>query len=152
MDRARHGLPNSQQQILESAAEFGICGGLTMSMHDHLGRFAALTFASDESRPPLLRSLARYEKALQLVAINFHIHVRRRLADHRVVDGVTLTPREFECLKWAARGKSAWDTSQLLGVSKRTVTFHLENAKAKFGVRTINRAVARMAASGLTRS
>ncbi|MES0063884.1 LuxR family transcriptional regulator [Mesorhizobium sp. M0041] len=148
VDRARHCLPNSQQQILESAAEFGICGGLTMSMHDHLGRFAALTFASDESRPPLLRSLARYEKALQLVAINF----RRRLADHRVVDGVTLTPREFECLKWAARGKSAWDTSQLLGVSKRTVTFHLENAKAKFGVRTINQAVARMAASGLTRS
>ncbi|WP_084626342.1 hypothetical protein [Mesorhizobium sp. LSHC414A00] len=32
------------------------------------------------------------------------------------------------------------------------MTFHLENAKAKFGVRTINQAVARMAASGLTRS
>ncbi|MER8409226.1 LuxR family transcriptional regulator [Mesorhizobium sp. M1307] len=152
VDRARHCLPNSQQQILESAAEFGIRGGLTMSMHDHCGRFAALTFASDESRPPLLRSLTRYEKALQLVAINFHIHVRRRLADDRVVDGVTLTPREFECLKWAARGKSAWVISQLLGVSKRTVTFHLENAKAKLGVRTINQAVARLAASGQARS
>lgn len=117
-------------------------------MHDRRDRFAALTFASDESHPPLLRSLTRYEKALQLVAINFHIHVRRRLADDRVVDGVTLTPREFECLKLAARGKSAWDVSQILGVSKRTVTFHLENAKAKLGVRTINQAILRLAESG----
>ncbi|WP_280515988.1 MULTISPECIES: LuxR C-terminal-related transcriptional regulator [Mesorhizobium] len=45
-------------------------------------------------------------------------------------------------------GGAAWDISQILGLSKRTVTFHLENAKAKLGVRTINQAVARMAASG----
>ncbi|TIU20908.1 MAG: LuxR family transcriptional regulator, partial [Mesorhizobium sp.] len=118
----------------------------TMSMHDHRGRFAALTFASNEAHPPLLRSLTRYEKAMQLVAINVHIHARRRLAEDCVVDGITLTPREFECLKWAACGKSAWDISQILGVSKRTVTFHQENAKAKLGVRTINQAIVRMAA------
>ncbi|MET2831345.1 autoinducer binding domain-containing protein [Mesorhizobium shangrilense] len=53
VDRARQCLSTSQQQILESAAQFGIRGGLTMSMHDHSGRFAALTFASDESRPRL---------------------------------------------------------------------------------------------------
>ncbi|RUU14508.1 LuxR family transcriptional regulator [Mesorhizobium sp. USDA-HM6] len=152
VERGRQYLPTSQQQILESAAEVGIRSGLTISMHDHRGRFAALTFASDESRAPLLQSLAHYEKALQLIAINFHIHVRHRLADDRVVDGVTLTPREFECLKWAARGKSAWDISQLLGVSKRTVTFHQENAKAKLGVRTTNQAIARLAASGRARS
>lgn len=45
-------------------------------------------------------------------------------------------------------GGAAWDISQILGLSKLTVTFHLENAKAKLGVRTINQAVARMAASG----
>ncbi|MBA1142375.1 helix-turn-helix transcriptional regulator [Mesorhizobium neociceri] len=146
LDRDRPRLTTSQQQILEKAAQFGIRGGLTMSMHDHRGRFAALTLASDQSSPSLLRSLTRYEKALQLVAINFHIHARSRFAADRVVDGVTLTPREFECLKWAARGKSAWDVSQILGISRRTVTFHLENAKAKLRVRTINQAVARMAA------
>ncbi|WP_281035118.1 hypothetical protein [Mesorhizobium tamadayense] len=78
-----------------------------MHDHDHRGRFAALTFASDQSRPPLLRSLTDYEKALQLLAINFHINARRRLAEDCVGDGITLTQREFECLKWAARGKSA---------------------------------------------
>lgn len=141
-------LPEPQQRILERAGQFGIRGGLTLSMHDRRGRFAALTFATDETRPPLLRSLTRYQKALQLVAINFHIHVRRKLADRRVVDGITLTPRELECLQWAAHGKSAWEIGEILGVSKRTATFHLENAKAKLGVRSINQAVARLAASG----
>ncbi|CDX53788.1 Autoinducer-binding domain protein [Mesorhizobium plurifarium] len=151
LERGRQCLPTSQQQILESAAEIGICGGLTVSMHDHRGRFAALTFASGDPCPPLLRSLARYEKALQLMAINFHVHARPKLADDRVIDGVKLTPREIECLKWAAHGKSAWDISQLLGISKRTVTFHIENAKGKLGVRTTNQAVARLAASCLAR-
>ncbi|WP_342634084.1 hypothetical protein [Mesorhizobium tamadayense] len=32
------------------------------------------------------------------------------------------------------------------------MTFHLENAKAKLGVRTINQAVVRLAASGRARS
>lgn len=141
-------IPKPQQQVLEWAAQFGIRSGLTLSMHDRRDRFAALTFASDETKPLLLRSLTRYEKALQLVAINFHIHVRRKLADDRVVDGVTLTPREFECLQWATRGKSAWEISQLLRISKRTVTFHVENAKAKLGVRTINQAIALLAGSG----
>ncbi|WP_281015506.1 helix-turn-helix transcriptional regulator [Mesorhizobium sp. M00.F.Ca.ET.217.01.1.1] len=50
-------------------------------------------------------------------------------------------------MKWPARGKSAWDISQILGFSKRTVTFYLENAKAKLGVRTINQGVARLTAS-----
>ncbi|RWK24258.1 MAG: LuxR family transcriptional regulator [Mesorhizobium sp.] len=146
VDRDHRYLPTSQQEVLEKAAEFGIRGGLTMSMHDHRGRFAALTFASNEAHPPFLRSLTRYEKAMQLVAINVHIHARRRLAEDCVVDGIMLTRREFECLKWAACGKSAWDISQILGVSKRTVTFHQENAKAKLGVRTINQAIVRMAA------
>ncbi|WP_281015505.1 autoinducer binding domain-containing protein [Mesorhizobium sp. M00.F.Ca.ET.217.01.1.1] len=65
VDRPRRCLPASQQEILGKAAHFGIRGGLTMSLHDHRGRFAALTFASDQSRPPLLCSLTRYEKALQ---------------------------------------------------------------------------------------
>ncbi|MFD2053355.1 helix-turn-helix transcriptional regulator [Mesorhizobium calcicola] len=116
-------------------------------MHDHRGRFSALTFASDESHPPLLRSLTRYEKAPTFISMSG--------AGSPTIgwwDGVTLTPRELECLKWASRGKSAWDISQLLGVSRRTVTFHLENAKAKLGVRTISQAVVRLAASRQAKS
>jgi len=42
-----------------------------------------------------------------------------------------LTPRELECLQWASKGKTAWETSQILAVSESTVIFHLRNATRK---------------------
>lgn len=44
-----------------------------------------------------------------------------------------LTPREFEVLRWVARGKSSVQTAPILGVSKRTVDEHIERAIRKFG-------------------
>jgi LuxR family transcriptional regulator, activator of conjugal transfer of Ti plasmids len=82
--------------------------------------------------------------------MHFHAHVRRRLSGDRVIDGVALSPREFECLTWAARGKSAWDIGQILNISRCTATFHLRNAKNKFGVRTVCQAVAHFAAARRT--
>ncbi|MCK5750466.1 MAG: helix-turn-helix transcriptional regulator, partial [Oricola sp.] len=77
----------------------------------------------------------------------FHIHVHRKLSDNRAVDGVVLTPREYECLQWAAKGKSAWEIGQILGITRRTAAFHLDNARQKLGVRTIAQAVVRLASS-----
>jgi len=49
------------------------------------------------------------------------------------IDHVELSPRERECLKWAAVGKSEWEISQILGISEHTSEKHLLNAKAKLG-------------------
>ena len=51
----------------------------------------------------------------------------------RTVEHVELTPRERECLKWAAVGKSEWEISQILGISEHTSEKHLLNAKHKLG-------------------
>lgn len=136
-----------QQRILDEAAEFEICSGLTIPVVDRRGGGAAVTFAAGECNPTFFRAIGRYEQALQLIATCFHIHVRRSLAGERTVDGVVLTPREYECLQWAARGKSAWDIGCILGIQRRTVAFHLDNARKKLGVRTITQAVVRLAAS-----
>jgi DNA-binding CsgD family transcriptional regulator len=42
---------------------------------------------------------------------------------------VTLNYREIEALTWAARGKTSAEIADLHGLSKRTVDFHLDNAK-----------------------
>lgn len=49
------------------------------------------------------------------------------------IDHIELTPRERECLKWAAAGKSEWEISQILGISEHTSEKHLLNAKTKLG-------------------
>jgi LuxR family transcriptional regulator, quorum-sensing system regulator BjaR1 len=61
---------------------------------------------------------------------------------HMRSDHVALTPRERECLKWAAGGKSEWEISQILGISEHTCEKHLLNAKAKLGAANRVQAVA----------
>jgi DNA-binding response OmpR family regulator len=49
---------------------------------------------------------------------------------------VSLNEREIEALTWAARGKTSAEIAQIIGLSKRTVDFHIDNARAKLGTTT----------------
>jgi len=49
---------------------------------------------------------------------------------------VDLNDREVETLTWAARGKTSSEIAQILGLSKRTVDFHIDNAREKLGAAT----------------
>ncbi len=60
---------------------------------------------------------------------------------------VKLSDREVEALTWAARGKTSAEIAQILNLSKRTVDFHIENARDKLGVSNRIQAVIK-AASG----
>ncbi|WP_192179657.1 LuxR family transcriptional regulator [Mesorhizobium amorphae] len=141
------GISTRQQQLFDEAAEFGICCGLTIPLVDRRGGVAAMTFAADRPDPTFLRIAERYEQALEIMAMCFHIAVRRKFSGDLAVDGVSLTPREYECLEWTAQGKSAWEIGCILGIKERTAVFHLDNAKKKLGVRTKNQAVTLLASS-----
>jgi DNA-binding NarL/FixJ family response regulator len=47
-----------------------------------------------------------------------------------------LNEREIETLTWSARGKTSDEIASILGISKRTVDFHIDNARLKLGVTT----------------
>src|SRR6202163_1366554 len=49
---------------------------------------------------------------------------------------VDLNDREVETLTWAARGKTSAEIAEILGVTKRTVDFHIDNARNKLGAAT----------------
>lgn len=51
-----------------------------------------------------------------------------------------LTSREHQILKWVSEGKGCWETGAILGISERTVKFHLQNIYRKLNV--VNRAQA----------
>ncbi len=46
----------------------------------------------------------------------------------------TLSERELECLEWVSFGKTSWETALILGLSERTINFHLLNACRKLNV------------------
>jgi DNA-binding NarL/FixJ family response regulator len=58
---------------------------------------------------------------------------------------VRLSEREIETLTWAARGKTSAEIAQILGTTKRTVDFHLDNARGKLGVANRTEAVIKAA-------
>ena len=53
-----------------------------------------------------------------------------------------LSQRENDCLFWACEGKTAWEISQIIGLSQRTVTFHLMNITNKLRANNRQHAVA----------
>ncbi len=136
-----------QQQLLDEAAEFGIRVGFTIPIHDGHGPVAALTFAASRPSHAFEAFTISQARVLQLMALYFHAHVRRKLKSGPRIAGVLLSPRELECLEWASQGKSAWEIGCILGISRNTVAYYLDNAKHKLGVRTVVQAVARMAAA-----
>lgn len=60
-----------------------------------------------------------------------------------------LNEREVETLTWVARGKTSAQIARILGLSKRTVDFHLDNARTKLGAHTRTEAVIKAATGRL---
>jgi DNA-binding CsgD family transcriptional regulator len=62
---------------------------------------------------------------------------------------VRLTARERECLRWCAAGKTYWETAIILGISERTVDFHMQSARRKLRADSNAACVARALLLGL---
>jgi DNA-binding response OmpR family regulator len=60
-----------------------------------------------------------------------------------------LNDREIEALTWVARGKTSAQIGGILGLSKRTVDFHLDNARVKLGAATRTEAAIKAAVGRL---
>jgi DNA-binding NarL/FixJ family response regulator len=62
---------------------------------------------------------------------------------------IDLNDREIEVLTWVARGKTSAEIAQILGLTKRTVDFHTDNARAKLGAATRTEAAIKAATGRL---
>jgi len=79
-----------------------------------------------------------------------HVATRGRVADPATgAPPVTLTPRESKVLEHLARGRSNKQIAAALGVSERTVKFHVSTLFAKLGATNRTEAVTRAIQAGL---
>jgi DNA-binding response OmpR family regulator len=72
--------------------------------------------------------------------------VARTAIGNRAID---LTDREAETLTWAARGKTSSEIATILSLTKRTVDFHIDNARVKLNASTRMHAAVKAAACQL---
>jgi DNA-binding NarL/FixJ family response regulator len=62
---------------------------------------------------------------------------------------ILLNDREVEVLTWVARGKTSAEIAQILGLTKRTVDFHTDNARTKLDAATRTEAAIKAATGRL---
>jgi DNA-binding CsgD family transcriptional regulator len=84
----------------------------------------------------------------RILANYFHGHVLR-MSGYDSDQELLISARELDCLKWTAAGKTASEASIILGISERTVRFHLNAAREKLDCVTTTQAVAKAIANQL---
>jgi LuxR family quorum sensing-dependent transcriptional regulator len=71
------------------------------------------------------------KSALHLMSVFTHGRLRTLGKPNTATVRRRLTDIEAEVLRWAARGKTAWETSRILHISERNVRWHLEESQRK---------------------
>jgi len=99
----------------------------------------ACTYQLDKSEATDLLDVARAHGVTIALRRGVWEHVEAALSER---DDHPLTERETEVLGWVANGKSAWEIGEILGITKRTVDHHVENAVEKLGAANRTHAVA----------
>lgn len=137
------------ERFMNEAGEFGLKAGITMPVHSPHGELGILSFALNCSSKAAREVTQHALPYVHLLAGHLHEAVRRVSGLANVDGKLQLTAREQECLRWVADGKTSWEIAQIIGMSERTVNFHLNNAMFKLDVSNRQHAVAKAALQGL---
>ena len=120
---------------------------IVLALKKRRGETAFLGINSAEA----LQRPAGYDALLRecrILANYFHGHVLR-MNGYDTDQEILISARELDCLKWTAAGKTALEASIILGISERTVRFHLNAAREKLDCVTTTQAVAKAIANQL---
>ena len=138
----------------EHQAPFGFAYGVAATLH--LPRNQHVVFGVDRSAPlPAnqleLTALVAYT---QLFATFVQCAVQSVLGtlsplQRRCPAGIHLSPREHECLQWAAEGKTAWETGMILSIAEGSVAKILASAIRKLDCASKPHAVVKALRLGL---
>jgi DNA-binding CsgD family transcriptional regulator len=140
-----------QKQMMQNAIAAGVGQtGFTVSHVDEIGRRSMLSMnakraVGGETWQPYLTE--NHAVLLALVA-DLHAASLAELHEH-TGDLPQLSPRERECLKWAAEGKAHTDIAIILDLSEHTVRGYLKVVRTKLDSVTMAQAVAKATSMGL---
>ena len=139
------------KQVCVEAQEFGIGEGFAVPVHGPKGECGVLSAVrSVDSRTPFEPWSDRHFRLLALAPLVHAFGIETTIAEPcDDGDAVSLTSREQSCLKWTLEGKTAWEVSRILGISKPTVEYHVQKAMKKLSASNKTHAAALASRRGL---
>jgi LuxR family transcriptional regulator, quorum-sensing system regulator SdiA len=139
-------ITREHEPVVSYLKESRLTCGATVPIHLVDGGLATLTAIRIDAERDFAREARRRLGELFLLAHVMHESAYASFdAATRTCPAVRISQRETECLRWAARGKTAADIARILGRSTATVSLHLNNAQHKLGASNRAQAIARAA-------
>ena len=137
-------------EIWEAQAPYGFKTGIAVKLHLPGDKHFLLGVDREEVLPEPGMQLMQMVAGLQLLAAHALTAADRLLSPKLNGEELPkLTRRELDVLSWTAQGKTAWEVSVILGMSEKTVNFHLGNAMRKLKVTSKHQAVLKCVAAGV---
>lgn len=129
--------------VFDEARQHGLANGITVPVWGPTGERAVLSIATDIAPEKSQKHRMATAGTVLLTALHLHEAVERTTAHASEPSIPRLTPREKECLQWAAHGKTSWEIGNILSISEWTVIFHMTKATKKLNAANRRQAVAR---------
>jgi DNA-binding CsgD family transcriptional regulator len=137
-------------ELWERQAPYGYKTGIAVKLHLPGDKHFMLGVDREEALPQVGAQLMQMVAGLQLLAAHALTAADRLLSPRlHSEEFPKLTRRELDVLSWTAQGKTAWEVSVILGMSEKTVNFHLGNAMRKLQVSSKHQAVLKCVAAGV---
>lgn len=140
----------SKEEIgfIETARGFGLADGITTgSVDPTCGLATFCSFAGGEHI-----DAERYAQLVEYLGYHLHLALMRTARKNAPATDTcvkALSPREVTILNWIKNGKTNWEVGQILGVTERTVRFHVASIFSKLDVTSRSQAVAAAMEHGL---
>ncbi|MEB3796280.1 MULTISPECIES: LuxR family transcriptional regulator AbaR [Acinetobacter] len=123
-----------EKDFWEEARSYGLNVGWAQSSRDFIGTRGMLTLARSSDQLSEKEQKAQYTNMYWLTQ-TVHSSIAKIVNDVEFSQfNLYLTNREKEVLRWTAEGKTSAEIAQILGVSERTINFHLSNSMQKLNV------------------
>lgn len=130
------------KRLFGEAGDFGVGRhGLSFPIRGRSGERAIFSITADETDQGWRQIRRELVRDFQVIA--FHVHRAVLAAETTATAPVRLSPREVQCLQWAAAGKTQPETAAILGLSERTIIYYLEIARHKLDAINTTHAVAK---------
>jgi len=123
-------LTRQEEVMLATGYQHGLADGFTTPRHlpgEAIGSCTFVTAPGQEMPGPMLLVADALGAAALEAARGFSGWAAPR-------ERTILTDRQRDCVLWAARGKTNWEISQILGITEATVIQHLKDARERYDV------------------
>lgn len=134
--------------IMEESKAHGLAHGFSIPVRESDRVVSMISLARDQKFTD--EEHAMLLPVSRVLATSLHV-AHQRIVVPAVIEArrPNLSPRELECIKWAALGKSNSMIADILAISEATVAFHVKGALRKLNVATRLQAVSLCIALGL---